>query len=64
MKTKQRGLSPKLLTDLIVSVLTYLALNFGVELDEETSAAVAKVVGFLAGVLVGPGDVVREREVA
>lgn len=57
----QKGISPKLLADLIVSVLTFLLTYFGVELDPTLSAAIAKLAGFAAGAIVGPGRVVVEK---
>lgn len=57
METRQKGFSPKLLADLVVSVVTFAVAYFGVELDPALSAAIAKAVGLLAGVIVGPGDV-------
>jgi len=55
---KQKGLSPKLTIDLVVSVVAFVLLAAGIDLDETTSAALAKVLGFVAGIIVGPGSVV------
>lgn len=56
--TRQVGVSPKLIADLVVSVVTFAVLAAGLELDEATSAAIAKVAGFIVGAIVGPGKVV------
>lgn len=36
----------KVTVDLVVTVITFLALGFGVELDPEHTAAISKGVGF------------------
>lgn len=59
----QKGLSPKLLADLIVSAAAFVLLALlGVDLEHDPvlAAAIAKAAGFLAGALVGPGRVVVE----
>lgn len=56
-RTTQNGVSPKLLADLIVSIVIFAAAYFGVELDPALSAAIGKAAGFIAGAIVGPGDV-------
>lgn len=60
---KQKGLSPKLIADLIVTVSAFAALAFlGVDIEKDPilAAAIAKGAGFLAGVIAGPGRVVVE----
>jgi hypothetical protein len=54
---RQNGISPKLLADFVVSAISFVALYFGVDLDPEVAAALAKVVGFIAGYVTGPGNV-------
>ena len=59
----QKGVSPKLIADLIVTVGTFAALAFlGLDLEKDPvlAAALAKGAGFLAGVIAGPGRVVVE----
>ena len=61
---KQKGLSPKLVADLIVSVAAFAALalfGFDVNSDPVIAGFIAKGAGFIAGVIVGPGRVVLER---
>ena len=55
----QKGLSPKLLADLLVSVATFALLAL-LGIDVEKDPILAKGAGFLAGVLIRPGRVVVE----
>lgn len=57
MKTKQRGLSPKLLSDLLTSVVTFVLAYYALDVDADTSAFIAKGIGFVVGVIVPPGKV-------
>ena len=54
---KQRGISPKLIADLLTTIVSFAVTYYGIELDAEVAAAVSKAIGFLAGVIVGPGTV-------
>jgi len=56
-KTRQRGLSPKVLANFLTTLAVGAAGYFAVELSPEVSGAIAVVAGFLAGVIIGPGDV-------
>lgn len=60
-QTKQKGLSPKLIADALTSIIMFVLLKYGVDVDPTTSAALAKIIGFGAGVAIGPGNVVVER---
>lgn len=53
-----KGLSPKVAADFIVTVLAFVFANFAINIDPEYAAAVAKVLGSLAGYLASPGQVV------
>lgn len=60
MQTRQKGLSPKLVADFIVSVVAFVLLAVaGLDVNEDpvTLAFLAKAAGSIAGVLVGPGRV-------
>lgn len=60
MKTK--GISPKVLADLFVSFVAF-ALTAGViEIDPVLAATISKLLGSLAGVIAGPGNVVVDVE--
>jgi len=54
-----RGISPKVLADLIVSVLTFALVYFGIEVDAVLSATIAKAAGAMTAILAPPGDVVH-----
>ena len=55
MRTK--GISPKVLADLVISLLTF-ALTAGViELDPVLAAGISKFLGTVAAVIAGPGEV-------
>ena len=57
VKLKTRGISPKVIADLIVSALAF-ALTAGViDIDPELAAVISKLLGTLAGVIAGPGKV-------
>jgi hypothetical protein len=54
---RQHGISPKLVADLLTSIVAFAVTYFGIDLDPVLSAGIAKGVGFIAGFLVGPGTV-------
>ncbi len=55
---KTVGLSPKLVASVVTAVLSWLVARYGIELDDETSAAVAAVLLAVAGFVAPPGEVV------
>ena len=57
MKIKTKGVSYKLVADLLTSVVAFAIGYFGVELDPALAAVVAKAVGFIAGVIAPPNQV-------
>lgn len=57
---EQKGLSPKLLADIATSIVLYVILAVGLEVDKDVSAAIAKVIGFAVGAVFKPGRVVVE----
>lgn len=56
--SKQIGISPKVIADLIVSVLGFVLAHYAVELDPEVAAAIGKVAGSIAAFFTSPGTVV------
>lgn len=56
-ETQTQGVSPKVPVQAIVTVATFLAAYFGVELSPEASAALAAVLGVVGGYVAPPGDV-------
>lgn len=58
MKLKTRGISPKLIADLLVSVATFIVAYPALGLDPVLAAAIAKALGTLAAAIAGPGDVI------
>ena len=56
-KYRTVGISPKVIIDAVVSVVAFLMLKYGIELDAEYAALIAKGVGTLGGVAAGPGEV-------
>lgn len=54
----QKGLSPKVVADFIVTVAAFAFANFAINIDPEYAAAAAKVLGSFAGYLTPPGQVV------
>lgn len=55
---QQIGLSPKIITDLVVSVAAFFATKYGLDLDATLSALIAKGAGSVAAWAAGPGTVV------
>lgn len=55
---KTLGISPKVIADLIVSVVSFAVLNYGASLDPEVAALIGKTLGTVGGVFAGPGTVV------
>jgi hypothetical protein len=55
-KNKTVGVSPKVPTQAIVSVVTFLLAYFGVDLSPEASAAIAAVLGVIGGAVAQPGE--------
>jgi len=51
MKRRTVGVDPKVPIQALVTVLVALLAYFGVDLDKETSAALAVVLGAIAGIL-------------
>ena len=60
MKTK--GVSYKLVADLLTSVVAFVLAYFAVELDPTASALLAKGIGFAAGYLTSPNPVIFPKE--
>jgi hypothetical protein len=56
--TRQIGFSPKVIADLIASIVAFLVLAVALGLDPVLAAALSKFVGTLGGIWAGPGDVV------
>jgi hypothetical protein len=54
---RTRGISPKVIADLVVSVLTFILTAGVVELDPATAALISKALGTLAGIAARPGAV-------
>lgn len=54
---KTNGISPKVIANLIVAVVTFAFTNGLVGFDAATSALVAQALGTAAAVIAGPGDV-------
>lgn len=54
---RTRGLSPKVLWDLTVTVVAFLVTAGVVSLDPEVAALISKLLGTAAGVWAGPGKV-------
>lgn len=60
MKFKTKGLSKKLIADAVVTAVTFAALalfGFDVNQDPVLVAALAKIAGFIAGVIAGPNPI-------
>jgi hypothetical protein len=57
---KQVNISPKLIADALVSIGTFALTYFALDFDPEVAAAISKVLGFLAGTIPSPGEVVVE----
>lgn len=54
---KTRGISHKVLADLLVSVVSFALTYFAADLDPATAAIISKLVGSIAGVLAPPNEV-------
>lgn len=61
MPTKRRMASrlpaPKVLADTATTIIVFVVAYFGIDLDPEVAAAVAKLVGFVAAYYTPPGAV-------
>lgn len=55
------GISPKVPAQAIVTVLAFIVAHFGIELDDDVSAALAVILGAAAGYQAPPGDVVQPK---
>lgn len=55
--TKQVGASPKLVVDLVTTIIAFLITKYAAGLDPVTAAAISKGLGTLAGVFAPPGTV-------
>lgn len=57
---KTVGVSPKVPTQAIVAVVTFLITYFGIDLSPEVSGAISTVLGIVGGVIADPGEVEPE----
>jgi hypothetical protein len=51
------GVSPKVPTQAVVTVITFAITYFGIELSPELSGAISTILGIFGGVIAKPGDV-------
>jgi hypothetical protein len=58
---KTAGLSPKVPTQAITTLIVAALAHFGLDLDDELSGAIALVLGFAAGYLAPPAPTVTAR---
>jgi hypothetical protein len=58
--TKQLGISPKIIADLIVTVGGYLLTKYGAGLDATTAALISKGLGTIAAYFTAPGTVITK----
>lgn len=56
-KTKTKGISPKVLLDLLVTIVSFILTYYAIDLDPEVAALISKALGTGAGVLASPGTI-------
>jgi hypothetical protein len=59
--TQQIGISPKVIGQLVASAVAWALAHFAVQLPPEAAAAIAAVVGGLAGYVAPPGAVAHQQ---
>jgi len=53
-------ISPKVIANLIVTLITFAATHYAIEVDPELAAAISAVLGAVAGYIAPPGNVETE----
>ena len=61
MPTRQIGISPKILSQLVTSVIAWVLGFFAIKLSPEASSAIAAGLGLVVGYLVPPGAVAHQQ---
>jgi len=59
MKTVTLGVSPKLIADLLTSIVAFALAYFAVDLDPTVAALLAKAIGAVAAYLAPAGEVLQ-----
>jgi hypothetical protein len=54
---KTEGVSPKVPSQAFATIVTFILAKYGIDLGTEESAAIATILGFLAGFATPPGRV-------
>ena len=54
---RTHGLSPKVIADLLTTIIAFVLSASVVQLDPVLAAAVSKALGTLSGIVAGPGQV-------